>query len=211
MEKFECMTSVAAPLLRENIDTDIIIRIERLLGLSRQQDLGHWCFEALRYNPDGSENPDFVLNQSPYRDAKVVLAGKNFGCGSSREGAVWALLGMGIRCVIAPSFGEIFFGNCFQTGMLPVVLDESKIRSICAEVESDPAANLVTVDLAQSLVRAPSGKEFSFSIAPMRRDALLRGLDEVEMTITREQDIASFQHRDHSTRPWIYETVEQRQ
>jgi 3-isopropylmalate/(R)-2-methylmalate dehydratase small subunit len=211
MEKFESLTAVAAPLLRENIDTDIIVRIERLLGLSRNLDLGKWCFEALRYRPDGSENEEFILNRPPYRAAKILLAGKNFGCGSSREGAVWALLGMGIRCVIAPSFGEIFFGNCFQTGMLPVVLEDAKIRAICDEVEVDAASNLLTVDLQASLVRSPKGHEFPFSVAPMRREALLRGLDEVGMTITRDGEIASFQKRDHASRPWIYETVEQMQ
>jgi 3-isopropylmalate/(R)-2-methylmalate dehydratase small subunit len=211
MEKFESLTAVAAPLLRENIDTDIIVRIERLLGLSRNLDLGKWCFEALRYRPDGSENEDFILNRPPYRGAKILLAGKNFGCGSSREGAVWALLGMGIRCVIAPSFGEIFFGNCFQTGMLPVVLDDEKIRALCDEVEVDAATNLLTVDLQKSMVRSPKGQEFAFSVAPMRREALLRGLDEVGMTITRDAEIASFQKQDHVSRPWIYETVEQQQ
>jgi 3-isopropylmalate/(R)-2-methylmalate dehydratase small subunit len=211
MEKFESLTAVAAPLLRENIDTDIIVRIERLLGLSRNLDLGKWCFEALRYRPDGSENEEFILNRPPYRAAKILLAGKNFGCGSSREGAVWALLGMGIRCVIAPSFGEIFFGNCFQTGMLPVVIEEAQIRAICDEVEVDAATNLLTVDLQKSLVRSPKGSEFAFSVAPMRREALLRGLDEVGMTITRDGEIASFQKRDHVSRPWIYETVEQLQ
>jgi 3-isopropylmalate/(R)-2-methylmalate dehydratase small subunit len=211
MEKFESLTAVAAPLLRENIDTDIIVRIERLLGLSRNLDLGKWCFEALRYRPDGSENEEFILNRPPYRAAKILLAGKNFGCGSSREGAVWALLGMGIRCVIAPSFGEIFFGNCFQAGMLPVVIEEAQIRAICDEVEVDAATNLLTVDLQKSLVRSPKGSEFAFSVAPMRREALLRGLDEVGMTITRDGEIASFQKRDHVSRPWIYETVEQLQ
>jgi 3-isopropylmalate/(R)-2-methylmalate dehydratase small subunit len=210
MEKFITKTAVAAPLLRENIDTDIVIRIERLLGVSRPTDLGRWCFEALRYNPDGSENPDFILNQPDYRHAEIILAGSNFGCGSSREGAVWALVGRGVRCVIAPSFGEIFFGNCFQNGVLPVVLDEASIREVAAEVTADPAAHPVTVDLTQCRVTTPSGLAFDFSIAPMRREALLRGLDEIGMTLARESEIASFQAADLSSRPWIYQTVEQR-
>jgi 3-isopropylmalate/(R)-2-methylmalate dehydratase small subunit len=210
MEKFVTRTAVAAPLLRDNIDTDVIIRIERLLGVSRPSNLGPWCFEALRYNPDGSENPDFVLNQPNYRNAEIILAGHNFGCGSSREGAVWALKGRGVRCVIAPSFGEIFFGNCFQNGVLPVILDEAAIRQIADEVAIDPAVNLVTVDLTRCQVITPSGLKFDFSIPPMRRDALLRGLDEIGMTLARESEITSFQAADHTSRPWIYQTVEQR-
>ncbi|MGQ0682536.1 3-isopropylmalate dehydratase small subunit [Bradyrhizobium sp.] len=208
MEKFERLTAVAAPLLRDNIDTDVIIRIERLLGVVPRNDLGHWCFEALRYLTHGSENPDFVLNQPGYRGAAILLAGKNFGCGSSREGAVWALLQVGIRCVIAPSFGEIFFGNCFQNGLLPVVLGEADIRALAAEVERRPKASQLTVDLTRSRVEAPSGQRFEFSIAPMRREALLRGLDEIEMTLARSSDIADFQAADRRSRPWIYETVE---
>jgi 3-isopropylmalate/(R)-2-methylmalate dehydratase small subunit len=209
MEKFDIKTAVAAPLLRDNIDTDTIIRIERLLGVSRPDNLGRWCFEALRYMPDGSEDPGFILNQPVYREAEIILAGPNFGCGSSREGAVWALVGCGIRSVIAPSFGEIFFGNCFQNGVLPVVLDESAIREIAAEVASDPASHPVTVDLTQCEVSTPSGLKFQFSIAPIRREALLRGLDEIGMTLARENEIASFQSIDTKSRPWIYQTLEQ--
>ncbi|MDB5656777.1 MAG: leuD [Tardiphaga sp.] len=209
MEKFITKTAVAAPLLRDNIDTDTIIRIERLLGVSRPENLGPWCFEALRYLPDGSENPDFILNQPDYREAEIILAGPNFGCGSSREGAVWALVGRGVRSVVAPSFGEIFFGNCFQNGVLPVVLDEAAIRDIAAEVTANPSAHLVTVDLVQCEVSTPSGLKFGFSIAPIRREALLRGLDEIGMTLARESEIAAFQSTDLKSRPWIYQTLEQ--
>jgi 3-isopropylmalate/(R)-2-methylmalate dehydratase small subunit len=208
MNNFERETAVAAPLLRDNVDTDVIIRVERLLGTTRQS-LGPWCFEALRYLPDGSEKPGFVLNRPDYRSAAILLAGNNFGCGSSREGAVWALQGLGIRCVIAPSFGEIFFGNCFQNGLLPVILDEADIRAIAAEVEPDPRINLVTVDLIRRQVDSPSGRRFEFAVAPMRREALLRGLDTIELTLARDDEIGSFQAADHRTRPWIYETLEQ--
>lgn len=208
MQKFQHLTAVAAPLLRDNIDTDVIIRIERLLGAAPQSELGLWCFEALRYLADGSVNPNFVLNKPDYRDAAILLAGKNFGCGSSREGAVWALLQAGIRCVIAPSFGEIFFGNCFQNGLLPVVLAEADIRALATEVEQRPKVSRVTVDLVRCKVETPSGRCLEFSIAPMRRDALLHGLDEIEMTLARSSDIADFQTADRRSRPWIYETVE---
>ena len=123
MDKFATLNSAAAPILRENIDTDVIIPISRLVGNSVRGTLGQWCFTPLRYKADGSENPEFVLNREPYRGAQILLTGVNFGCGSSREGAVWALHEMGVRCVIGSSFGDIFFNNCFQNGLLPVVLD----------------------------------------------------------------------------------------
>ncbi len=123
MDKFATLNSVAAPIMRENIDTDVIIPINRLVGNAVRGSLGKWGFTALRYKPDGSENPEFILNREPYRGAQILLTGVNFGCGSSREGAVWALQEMGIRCVIGSSFGDIFFNNCFQNGLLPVVLD----------------------------------------------------------------------------------------
>jgi len=208
MKQFERETAVAAPLLRDNVDTDVIIRVERLLGTTRQS-LGPWCFEALRYLPDGSENPGFVLNRPDYRNAAILLAGPNFGCGSSREGAVWALQGQGIRCVIAPSFGELFLGNCFQNGLLPVILEEADIRAIATEVEPNPRMNLVTVDLIRRQVEIPSGRQFEFAVAPMRREALLRGLDTIGLTLARDDEIKSFQAADHRTRPWIYETLEQ--
>ena len=120
MEKFTKVTGVAAPLMRQNVDTDLIIRIERLVSNTGRQGLGPYCFEQLRLRADGSENPDCVFNQAPFRDAPIILSADNFGCGSSREGAVWALAGMGVKAVIAPSFGDIFYNNCFQNGLLPV-------------------------------------------------------------------------------------------
>lgn len=207
MDKFDRLTAVAAPLLRDNVDTDVIVRIERLLGAMRTSTLGPWCFEALRYTPDGTDNPKFVLNKPAYRDAAILLSGANFGCGSSREGAVWALQHAGIRCVIASSFGEIFFGNCFQNGLLPVVLSEADILSLVAEVETDPQAHRISVDLTDCVVVAPSGRTFTFTIAPMRRDGMLRGLDEIDMTLTRDDEVSAFQACDRRVRPWIYDTV----
>ena len=204
MEKFTTLRSVAAPLLRENIDTDAVVRIERLWGAVPRHELGRFCFEIWRYLPDRSENPDFILNQPPYRQAEILLAGANFGCGSSREGAVWALAGQGIRCVIAPSFGDIFRNNCFQNGLLPVAIDFACIEAIARQVGADPAANQVTVDLTENAVIAPDGTRTQFIIPRLRREALLEGLDEVELTQKREAEIAAFQARDAGRRPWIY-------
>jgi 3-isopropylmalate/(R)-2-methylmalate dehydratase small subunit len=203
MEKFTSLCSVAAPLLRDNVDTDIIIRVERLVGLSIRGTLGPHAFGSWRYLPDGTENPEFVLNRQPYRNAKILLAGPNFGCGSSREGAVWALMEAGIRCVIAPSFGDIFFNNCFQNGLLPVVLDFAVILEIARQVEANPE-NPITVDLVRKVVLPSAGAELPFQIAALHREALLAGLDEIGVTMTREVEITRFQARDRQRRPWIY-------
>jgi 3-isopropylmalate/(R)-2-methylmalate dehydratase small subunit len=205
MEKFTVLTAIAAPLMRQNVDTDIIIRIERLIGGDRK-NMGQHCFEAWRYDAEGREVPDFLLNTIPYRESKILLAGNNFGCGSSREGAVWALMGIGMRCVIAPSFGDIFYNNCFQNGMLPVVLPMPVIQSIADQVAIDPARQLVTVDLASCTVIAPNGERHVFSIDPMRQKSLLEGLDEIGQSLLRENEIAAFQARDRQARPWVYLT-----
>jgi 3-isopropylmalate/(R)-2-methylmalate dehydratase small subunit len=194
--------------MHENIDTDVIIRIEKLVGLTNRGDLGRWCFGALRYLPDGSENPEFVLNQLPYRGAEILLAGANFGCGSSREGAVWAMMQMGLRTVLAPSFGEIFYNNCFQNGMLPVVLARTSIEAIVSELDPDAGSTSMTVDLERQLVVSPGGREYEFDAPRLRREALLEGLDDIGITLKREAIIAAHQVRDRQRRPWIYETVE---
>ncbi len=203
MEKFVTVRAVAAPLMRDNVDTDVIIRIVRLVG-GRPDEVGRYAFELLRFLPDGSENPDFVLNREPFRGAQILLAGANFACVSSREPAVCALQQIGLRCVIAPSFGDIFFANCFQNGMLPIVMERRVIEAIVAEVESDPARGFVTVDLERQTVTSPSGKEIRFDIDSGRREALLGGLDEIGMTMKREAEITQFQSRDRVLRPWIY-------
>jgi 3-isopropylmalate/(R)-2-methylmalate dehydratase small subunit len=205
MDKFATLNSVAAPILRENIDTDVIIPISRLVGNSVRGTLGQWCFTPLRYRPDGSENPEFVLNREPYRGAQILLTGVNFGCGSSREGAVWALYEMGIRCVIGSSFGDIFFNNCFQNGLLPVVLNRQTVESLAREVEASQGAGRISVDLAEMTVTAPSGKRHSFAVEPARREALLEGLDEIDLTLKRASEIAAFQARDRQQRPWVHE------
>ena len=208
MQPFRVLTATAAPLLRDNIDTDVIIRIEKLVGMTDHSELGRWCFGALRYLPDGSDNPEFVLNQAPYRGSKILLAGANFGCGSSREGAVWAMMQMGLKAVLALSFGEIFYNNCFQNGALPVELVRSSIEEIASELEPDAGRAVVTVDLERQRVVSPRGKEYTFEVPGLRREALLEGLDDIELTLKREAMIAAHQKRDRKLRPWIYESVE---
>jgi 3-isopropylmalate/(R)-2-methylmalate dehydratase small subunit len=204
MEKFTTLTSVAAPLLRANIDTDIVIPISRMVGNSTRGSLGQWCFSALRYQPDGSENPQFILNRAPYRGAQILITGVNFGCGSSREAAVWALKEMGVRCLIGSSFGDIFFNNCFQNGVLPVVLDRATVESLAREVEASQGAGRISVDLNDLTVTAPSGTRHAFAVEPKRRQALLEGVDEIAITLQRAPEIAAFQAEDRQRRPWVY-------
>jgi 3-isopropylmalate/(R)-2-methylmalate dehydratase small subunit len=203
MTPFTRLQSAAAPLMRDNVDTDLIIRVEPLFSGVPREELGRYCFESLRYLADGSDNPDFVFNQAPYRDASIVLAGANFGCGSSREGAVWALMAMGVRCVIAPSFGDIFFGNCFQNGMLPVRLPREDIERLAAQMRDMPGAR-ITVDLEHCTVTGPDGRELAFDISAMRREALLEGLDAISQTLKRKTLIDDYQASDALHRPWIY-------
>jgi len=201
MEKFTILKGVAAPLMLANVDTDAIIPMARLSRLERGE-FGRWAFESLRYLPDGSENPQFVLNQPRWRGATILLAAENFGCGSSRETAVWALWDYGVRCVIAPSFGDIFYGNCFQNGMLPVRLPAAEVEAIAAEVTS--GGREITVDLVGQQVVTASGRAIRFDIEPGRRKALLEGLDAIGVTLTYAADIARFQARDRVQRPWLY-------
>src|SRR4051794_41186763 len=201
---FTKLAAIAAPIMRTNIDTDVIIRIERIVGNSVRGSLGKWGFGSLRYLPDGSENPEFILNREPYRQAEILITGPNFGCGSSREAAVWALQEMGIRAVIGSSFGDIFFKNCFPNGGLPVVLDAKIVQSLADEVMASQGAGRVTVDLAESIVISPSGARHAFAVEPRRRTALLEGLDDIGLTLRRGDEIAAFQARDRERRPWIH-------
>lgn len=209
LDRFTSVTGVAAPLMRANIDTEVIIRINRLID-HRKGELGPFCFEAWRYGPDGSDNPEFALNRSRYRGAKVLLAGENFGCGSSREHAVWALADFGIRCVIAPSFGDIFFANCFQNGVLPIRLAAAEVERVAAELEQSGVPAL-TVDLESQTIMAPSGRHIRFEIDAERRQALLEGLDEIGMTLRDAGSIDAFHARDRQARPWIYRRTEKYQ
>lgn len=200
MEKFTVHEGVAAPFHRRDINTDVIVRIERLVEEPRHR-LGGYLFESLRFHSGGEENPDFVLNRDGHREASVLIAGANFGCGSSREGAVWALAGFGIRCVIAPSFGEIFYNNCFQNGLLPIVLDQDEVLAL-AEEAAEPA--IFTVDLVNQRIVTPTSREVPFEIEPARRAALLEGLDSIGMTLKHQAAIDAYRERDRSDRPWIH-------
>ena len=202
MEKFETLTGTAAALPQENINTDAIIPVRWIVNYG--QDLGLGLFGGWRYDLAGKENPDFILNRPPFRQAKILLAGRNFGCGSSREEAVWALLGFGIRCVIAPSFGDIFFENSFKNSLLPVVMDQKDIAALAQDSRflADPT---LSVDLLLRRVSVPGGAaSVAFSIADERRAALLSGLDHIGSTLTHAAEIAAFQAKDRSRRPWIY-------
>jgi 3-isopropylmalate/(R)-2-methylmalate dehydratase small subunit len=201
---FNTLTAIAAPIMRGNIDTDVIIRIERLVGNSIRGTLGKWAFGALRYLPDGSENPEFILNREPYRSAEILITGPNFGCGSSREGAVWSLQEMGIRAVIGSSFGDIFFANCFQNGILPIIVDKEIVDSLAADVQQTQGAGRISIDLQQQTIISPSGQRHDFAIDPRRRDGLLEGLDEVALTLQRDDEIRAFQAADRAERPWIH-------
>jgi len=201
MEKFTRVSGVAAPFPQANIDTDAIIPAQWLRSVSA--DLGKGLFGGWRYDGQGRERPDFILNQSRYREAKIIVGGPNFGCGSSREGAVWALQGFGIRCVVAPSFSDIFFENSFKNGLLPVALPEAQIRELLKFLETTNDPSLV-VDLESCVVETPQGRRFPFVIPPARRTALLEGLDEIGQTLRHETAIAAFQARDREARRWIH-------
>ncbi len=205
MQKFIRVTGTAVPMMKDNIDTDVIIPAKRLVGHKRDE-LGAFAFEAFRYRPDRSDNPDFILNQPRYRDAKILVAGENFACGSSRESAVWALAGFGFRCVIAPSFGDIFTNNAFQNGMLLIRLPKEQVERLAVELEAS-AKPAMTIDLEGRTVTAPSGAQTPFEIDPERRQALLEGRDEIGMTLARDAEVVAFQKRDRVARPWIYQTT----
>ncbi len=196
---FARFTGIAAPLLRNNIDTDQIIPGRELMKVQKE-GFGKGLFAGLRYQAGGAENPDFVLNQEPFRKAQVLIAGENFGCGSSRETAAWALRDFGFRCLIAPSFGAIFTSNCFRTGLLPISLEPQVVQAIAAELGDH--GHLIAVDLQAGVLEVVS--TFAFQIPPLQREMLLRGLDAVDFTLTFETDIGDFQARDRVARPWVY-------
>jgi 3-isopropylmalate/(R)-2-methylmalate dehydratase small subunit len=197
------ITGVAAPLLRANVDTDVIIRIDRLTT-NRPSELAPYAFEALRYRADGSEEPSFILNRAPFRGAPILVAGPNFGCGSSREPAVWALMGLGIRCVIAPSFGDIFQGNCFQNGVLPVELPEADVDALAVAAESGEP---VTVDLREQRVTT-SSRSWSFALPALRKQSLLEGLDDLDLALQDLPLVLAWEERDRQARPWAWLTSE---
>ncbi len=191
MTPFATLTAIAAPLPEANVDTDKIIPA-RFLKTTQRSGLGRYAFDAMRYNPDGSERPDFVLNRAPYRAAEILIAHENFGCGSSREHAPWALLDFGIRCVIAPSFADIFHNNCFKNGILPIRLP----REICDRLMQDASSGAnsrLVIDLQRQVVVRPDGEEVPFEVDALRRRLLLEGLDDIGQTLRHADAIDRFE------------------
>ena len=201
MEKFTKLEGVAAPMKMINIDTDAIIP-KQFLKTVKRTGLGKGLFSERRYKDDGSENPDFVLNKPAYRNAKVIVAGDNFGCGSSREHAPWALLDFGIRCVISTSFGDIFYNNCFKNGILPLVVTPEQLKLLLDDAERGANATL-TVDLEAQTVRGPDGGEIHFDIDPSRKQILLEGLDDIAGTLKSDPAISGFEKTMATDRPWL--------
>jgi 3-isopropylmalate/(R)-2-methylmalate dehydratase small subunit len=203
MEALRKVTGIAAPMLRINIDTDQIIPA-LFLGGTDAKGYGAHLFHGWRFLPDGRPNPDFILNQPPYDHAQVLLADRNFGCGSSRERAPKALREFGFRAVIAPSFGGIFFNNCYRNGIVPVELPIEQIRRIASEVEASKGRAEVTVDLEAQAVTSPQGTRFGFAAPETLRQMLLQGVDEIALTLARGGEIDRFRRADRARRPWAY-------
>ena len=196
MQAFTVVRGPAAALMLPDINTDVISP-----GHGGRGDLAANAFAPLRYLRDGSDNPEFILNQEPFHGAPILLAGQNFGCGSSRETAVWSLALLGIRCVIAESYGDIFFGNCFQNGVLPVVLEHEALARIAEEAAGGAP---VEVDLRATVITTPGGLSIPFAVNPTRRQQLLEGLDDLDVGIRRRDLVAAFQRSDRQRRPWVY-------
>lgn len=202
MQKFTTLTGIAAPLRMMNIDTDIIIP-KQFLKTIKRTGLGIHAFNDIRYNEDGSEKPDFTLNQPAYRAAQILVTGDNFGCGSSREHAPWAIGDMGIRVIIAPSFADIFYNNSFKNGLLPIALPKEQVEELMKAAEDEPAAP-VTVDLEKQTITRGNKFSFSFEIDPFRKHCLLHGLDDIGLTQEKNAFIADFENSDKQKRPWLY-------
>ncbi|MYZ48915.1 3-isopropylmalate dehydratase small subunit [Propylenella binzhouense] len=201
MDQFTTLTAVAAPLPIVNVDTDMIIP-KQFLKTIKRTGLGKAAFYEMRYNEDGTENPDFVLNKPAYRQAQILVAGNNFGCGSSREHAPWALKDFGIRCVISTGFADIFYNNCFQNGILPVVVSPEDLDKLMDDASRGANATL-TVDLEAQEIRGPDGGTIRFEIDPFRKRCLLEGLDDIGLTLEKNATIAGFENRLQGERPWV--------
>jgi 3-isopropylmalate/(R)-2-methylmalate dehydratase small subunit len=200
MQKFDTLTGVAAPLEIMNVDTDMIIPKQYLKTIART-GLGKGLFSEMRYREDGSENPDFVLNKSAYRNAKILIAGDNFGCGSSREHAPWALLDFGLRCIISTSFADIFYNNCFKNGILPIKVSQAELEKLMDDAERGANA-VMTIDLQAQEIRGPDGGVIAFEIDSFRKHCLLEGLDEIGLTLQQADKIADYERRAEAARPW---------
>jgi 3-isopropylmalate/(R)-2-methylmalate dehydratase small subunit len=202
MEKFTTLEGVAAPLKIINVDTDMIIPKQYLKTIKRT-GLGKGLFSEQRYKDDGSENPDFILNQPAYRNAKVLVAGDNFGCGSSREHAPWALLDFGIRCVISTSFGDIFYNNCFKNGVLPIKMPKEIIDKLMDDASRGSNA-IIEIDLEKQEIKGPDGGTVHFDIDPFRKHCLLNGLDDIGLTMEKKSEIDDFEARQKEQQPWLH-------
>jgi 3-isopropylmalate/(R)-2-methylmalate dehydratase small subunit len=200
MEKFTVLEGVAAPLKMINVDTDRIIPKQYLKTIKRT-GLGTGLFAEMRYNADGSENSDFVLNKPAWRNAKIIVAGDNFGCGSSREHAPWALLDYGIRCVISTSFADIFYNNCFKNGILPIKVSPEDLEKLFDDADRGANATL-TVDLVNQEIRGPDGGLVKFDIDPFHKHCLLNGLDDIGLTMVKSDKIAGYEEKAKAARPW---------
>jgi len=201
MDSFEKITGVAAPMPLVNIDTDMIIP-KQFLKTIKRSGLGVNLFDEMRYADDGSEIADFVLNKPAYRNAEIIVAGENFGCGSSREHAPWALKDFGIRCVVSTSFADIFYNNCFKNGILPVVLPEDQVKILMDEAEKGANAR-ITVDLEAQEVTTSDGSTFAFEVDPFKKHCLLNGLDDIDLTLEKARSIDEFEAAAGSSRPWV--------
>jgi 3-isopropylmalate/(R)-2-methylmalate dehydratase small subunit len=201
MEKFEKLTGIAAPLPLINVDTDMIIP-KQFLKTIKRSGLGVNLFDEMRYDDDGNEKPDFVLNKPAYREAEILVAGDNFGCGSSREHAPWAIKDFGIKAIISTSFADIFFNNCFKNGILPIVLPKEQVDALMKDAEKGANARM-TVDLEEQTVTSSDGEVFHFEVDPFRKHCLLNGLDDIALTLEKAPAIQSFETRMAAERPWV--------
>lgn len=201
MKPFRKLSAAAAPLPMINVDTDVIIP-KQFLRTIKRSGLGKSAFFDIRYNEDGSEKPDFVLNKPAYRNAEILITGANFGCGSSREHAPWALLDFGIRCVIAPSYSDIFYNNCFKNGILPVVLPQAQIDELTKEAEENPGAP-IEVDLEKQVVTRGNKFSFPFEIDEFRKHCLMNGLDEIGLTLEKKTFIENFEKKQKEQKSWL--------
>ncbi len=199
MKKFTTLSGIAAPLNMINVDTDMIIP-KQFLKTIKREGLGKNLFDEMRYKPDGTEIDDFVLNKPAYRKAEILIAGDNFGCGSSREHAPWALLDFGIRCVIAPSFADIFYNNCFKNGILPIVLPQADIDKLMDDAERGANA-IISVDLTAQEITGPDGGTISFEVEALRKECLLNGLDDIALTLKKQTKIDAFEAK-HNAHAW---------
>jgi 3-isopropylmalate/(R)-2-methylmalate dehydratase small subunit len=201
MDKFENHRGVAAPLNMINIDTDKLIP-KQFLKTIKRTGLGKYLFNEMRFNPDGTENPDFILNKPAYRNASILVAGDNFGCGSSREHAPWALLDYGIKCVVSTSFADIFFNNCFKNGILPIIVSKDQLDQLMDDAEKG-SNSVLDIDLKNQQIGRPNGEKINFEIDEFRKHCLVNGLDDIGLTMQKKSSIDKFENARATEKPWI--------